>query len=226
MKKTSTPKVWATFFGDDPQLYKRLEKLSIIKTYDAKECILTQQEKNSDVFYMLQGNASAFSLSIDGKEVWLDTITPGSLFGEVAAIGNGSRSATIVANTKSKIARFKGDDFIELINDFGFVGLAVSKLLVLRIERTTRRMCELSALSAPSRIYIELLRLAKYDENYTTKNLTIGTIPPNTKIAVMVNSTRETVSRTLSDLERKNLITRKGAKIVINDPDTLINMIN
>lgn len=225
MKEDYSLEVWSSFFGQNTKLHQAIQKIAIIKNYDAKEFVLTQQEKSRDVFYLLEGQAKVFSLSIDGKEVWLDTIKPGSLFGEVAALGTGDRTATIITKTKSKIARFKGKDFINLIEEFGSVGIAVSKLLVERIERTTRRMCELSSLSAPGRIYTELLRLAEYEEDNPLKCYVIRIIPPNTKIAVSVNSTRETVSRTLSGLEKKGLIEREGTRVTLISPDAIMDMI-
>lgn len=218
--------VWSHFFGDDPILLAALNDMAEIKSYSPKECIFSQQDSSRDVFYMLKGRAKAVSLSVDGQEVWLETIEPGFLFGEVAALGVGNRTASIFAKSKAEVARFRGADFINLMERFGSIGVAVSRLLVKRIERTTIRMCELSSLSAPGRIYAELLRLAEYEEESNQGYCTIKIAPPNTEIAVLVNSTRETVSRTMSDLVKKGIITKKGARITIPSPDALMNMIS
>ena len=226
MKQKGTHPSWEIFFGKNPELLLKLAEISEINDYKPKECILSQQDKNRDFFYILEGQAKAFSLSSDGQEVWLDDIQTGFLLGEVAALGTGSRSATVVAKSKARVAKIKGIDFIELMKEYGSIGIAVSKLLVQRIEKTTIRMCELSSLSAGGRICAELLRLSDYEKVNMSQTCLINVIPPNTEIAVRVNSTRETVSRTMSDLETKGLIARQGAKVTIPSPDLLMDMIN
>jgi CRP/FNR family transcriptional regulator, cyclic AMP receptor protein len=225
MEFSFLPSVWSSFFGNDPELVSAVTKRAQISTYNSKQYILSQQDKSRDVFYMLLGRAKAMSLSADGREVWLDTINPGNLFGEVAALGSGSRTATVVAKTRSEVARIRGDDFLELMEEFGSIGVAVSKLLVRRIDRTTRRMCELSSLSTPGRVCAELLRMAEYKEAADNARRIIPTIPPNTEIAALVNASRESVSRTLSELEREGVIVRAGARIEIIAPDRLIEMV-
>lgn len=225
MKQDISTSVWSSFFGHNPDIISSLQASATLLEFNPKECILSQQDKSRDVYYMLKGKAKAVSISVEGQEVWLETIEPGSLFGEVSALGNGDRSATVIAKTKAQVAKFKGPDFLNLMEKHGSIGIAVSKLLVTRINRTTRRMCELSSLSAPGRIYAELLRLAEYDLEDKPNSCCIKIIPPNTEIATLVNSTRETVSRTLSELENDGLIERKGAKVIICSPDLLMDKI-
>ena len=41
------------------------------------------------------------------------------------------------------------------------------------------------------------------------------------ELAERVNSTRETVSRTVSELQKKGILAREPGAIIINDPDRL-----
>ena len=68
-----------------------------------------------------------------------------------------------------------------------------------------RRMVERTTLSATGRIYAELLRQANEADGRTIRPL-----PTMSELALIVQSTRETVSRTINDLERRGYIDRKS----------------
>ena len=88
-----------------------------------------------------------------------------------------------------------------------------------RIQHTSQRMFELSAWSATGRIYSELLRIATPGADGTA--LVIEPTPSMTELAARVNSTRETVSRTVNDLRRRGLLRKTNTGLELIDPGQL-----
>lgn len=111
-------------------------------------------------------------------------------------------------------------DFLALLEAYGCVGLAVSRMLLKQLRATAAKMVERSTLSAVGRIHAELLRLARLGDGRTLRPM-----PVLAALAVRVHSTRETVSRTLHALERRGIVRRDSDALVIVAPGRLEDMI-
>ncbi|MCG8506943.1 MAG: Crp/Fnr family transcriptional regulator [Sphingomonadales bacterium] len=209
------------FVGGDSGVLAAVQAAAKLRNFSAKQIIVGQDGADKDVFCLLKGQARAVVYSSEGHEIWLDDFGPGDLFGEMAALTDMHRSADIVAASNVAVAVFAARDFITLMEEFGEFGLAVSRRLVERIRHTTQRMFELSVLSAPGRVYAELLRAAEHGNLEGSEIREIRPVPQITELARRINSTRETVSRTINDLERRGLVIRERGAMTILAPKQL-----
>ncbi|WP_417485796.1 Crp/Fnr family transcriptional regulator [Maricaulis sp.] len=182
--------------------------------------IIAQDEADDRVFLLLKGKARVVLLSENGQEIWLDAFGSGAVFGELAALTGAPRISGIIAEDNCDLAIFDGTDFFGLMRRHGEIGLALARLLARRVQHTTQRMFELSALSAPGRIYAELLRMSRPVGLDRTARV-IQPAPSMKELAMRVNSTRETASRTINDLQRKGLLEKLNGRIELVDPDQL-----
>ncbi|GEQ99369.1 transcriptional regulator Crp [Iodidimonas gelatinilytica] len=201
--------------GSDARLKDDLISSMRIKRFSPRKTIVMHDETDNDVFLILKGRARADVVSVEGQDVWIDDLTPGDLFGEMAALGDMPRTAEIRAVTEVTVALYSAKVFIGLMQRHGNLGIIVSRRLIEHLRNTTRRMFELSALSAPGRIYAELLRLADFKEGELSQWGVIRPVPVISVLARRVNSTRETASRTINDLVRRGLIVKKSGYLLI-----------
>ncbi|OYU73927.1 MAG: hypothetical protein CFE32_19435 [Alphaproteobacteria bacterium PA3] len=107
-----------------------------------------------------------------------------------------------------------------LLESHPTLAMAVLRQVTARLSRTSRRMIERTTLSATGRIYAELLRQAGEGDGRT-----IRPVPTMTELALIVQSTRETVSRTINDLERRGFITRDKDALMIVAPHRVQELI-
>jgi CRP-like cAMP-binding protein len=214
------------FFGNNEDILKTVIASCSIKYFNASDTLLAQEDESNEVFCLMEGKVKALILSVEGHEIWLDDFGPGEIFGEMAAIGGFERTSNIVALTNVTVAVFPAEKFLALMRNYGSIGLAVSKILVKRIRTTTLRMFELSALSAPGRVYAELLRISEAFEDGGSEKRIIRPIPVASNFAKSVNSTRETVTRAINDLKKRGLISREGETLIILAPRKLGGLIN
>ncbi|UTW59329.1 Crp/Fnr family transcriptional regulator [Kordiimonas sp. SCSIO 12603] len=209
--------ILANFFGTSSAMLNDIEQKSTRMVFNPGETIFSQEEEGNTVFFVLTGKVKAVLYSNAGEEVWLDEFGSGTLFGEMAVLSAQSRTADIVASTRVELAAFSAACFLDLMENHGSVGLAVSKMLADRVHKTTQRMYELTAVSAKGRVHAELLRLARRQNN----QLLVENIPAYTVLAKRINSTRETVSRTVNELVRKGAVEKKGSDLIILDRSAL-----
>jgi len=208
----------------EPEARHALVAASDVQNIDGGATIIAQEEDEDQVFILLEGSVRVVLLSESGQEIWLDWFGPGAIFGELAALTGKPRTSEIVAETACRIAAFAGPQFFDLLRAHGSIGLALSRILATRIHHTTQRMFELSALSAPGRIYAELLRMSEPSAKEGNSR-TIQVAPSMTELARRVNTTRETTSRTVNDLERRGLLRRSNRSFELVDPDLLSRML-
>lgn len=210
------------FFGENPDTLADVLAAAKTLTFEPNAIIMGEEDPGKSVYYILAGKAKTVRYSTDGAEVWLDEIGPGALVGEMSALGASRRTATIVAATKVTVASFAENSFLSLMEKHGSIGLQVAKLLVSRVEKTTQRMFELAAFSSKGRVYAELLRQARPIEG--SPHSVIEKMPSMSAMARQLNNTRETVSRTINELEKEGFITRSGSELTILMPDALKDM--
>lgn len=77
----------------------------------------------------------------------LSTMRAGEVFGEVAVFGARRRTASVVAEEDSVCLALDADRFAELVRTHGAIGLAILKVLSLRLERATQREAALRSAS-------------------------------------------------------------------------------
>ena len=208
------------FFGEDPLVLQDLQVAGMNRNYREGALIVGEGDCSSTVFYLLRGTASALRYSVAGAEVFIDTFGPGDLIGEMAALGGGERTADIYAASDVELMAFSGAEFIGLMEKHGSIGLQVSRMLVARIRRTTRRMFEQTTLSSKGRVCAELMRLAEPGDGVDA--LTIGDMPSISEIAKRLGIARETVSRTVSELKGQSVVQVDGASLLISQPHLML----
>lgn len=190
-----------------------------VRTVASGSVIIAQDDDDDMVFIILDGEARVVLLSASGQEIWIDGLEPGAVLGELAVLTGQRRTSEIIAQQDCVLACYPAHEFLELSAAHGALGLALARLLARRVHHTTQRMFELSALSATGRVYAELLRISEPSDNGETRY--IRPKPTWTVLAQRVNTSRETASRTISDLEKRGLLRRVEGGFELVDPDQL-----
>lgn len=203
-------------FGCPPEVTERIGARASDRRFPARALILRQGDDGGETVLLVEGAAHALVYGADGQTVMLQAYGPGDLFGAVAQTGAEPHEADVIAIEDSRAAWFLAMDFLALIDSHASVGLAVSRQLLKQLRATTGRMVEQITLSAVGRIHAELLRLARLGDGST-----IRPAPVLSALAVRVHCTRETVSRTLSALERRGLVQREPDALVLTAPQRL-----
>jgi CRP/FNR family transcriptional regulator, cyclic AMP receptor protein len=188
--------------------------------HPAQATIFINGDDNEHACMLMAGRAQAVSYSATGQIILLYTYAPGDVFGEGAALGTGGVSGAgsqVITTSKSEIGHFSNAVFVALIEQYSAVALAVTRLLTQRLGQTTQRMIESATLSTPGRINAELLRQARLSAD----GKTIKPAPILSEFALLVQSTRESVSRTINQLEKRGIIQRSPEGLVIIAPHRL-----
>ena len=166
---------------------------------------------------MLEGSVKVTRLSKDGREVILAMLNEGDFFGEMSLLDGESRSANVIALEKTEVLTLDRRDFLDVVNDYPQIAVMLLKELAGRLRKSDRQIASLSLSDAEKRIALCIIRFA--DEQGVIQNgkVSIPKTPIQQDIANMAGTSRETVSRALSILEKEDLIARNGRELMILD---------
>jgi len=86
--------------------------------YDFGESIVRQGDPADAFYVLLSGRARVIKTTARGEEIVLNTLRPGSEFGEAALLSPAPRTATVRCSSIVEALRLGRDDFATLINEF------------------------------------------------------------------------------------------------------------
>jgi CRP/FNR family transcriptional regulator, cyclic AMP receptor protein len=195
------------------------------RRYAPREPIIEYSDSSNDVFFISAGEARASIHSIDGKVVTFCDLGPGEMFGEIAAIDGGPRSASIEARTSCLIASMSAATFRELQQSEPALAQALLRYFARKVRDLTTRVYEFSALAVSNRIQSEVLRLARLAARQG-RTARIDTAPTHAEIASRTSTHREAVTRELNRLSRLGVIEQQGRTLIVTDIDRLAAMVH
>ena len=213
--------------------YHRLDGIRLFKGFDAdwlrgieRQCrwrscardekILNRDHDDSDVYFVTKGSVLIVNFSQSGREIALARIAAGSYFGELAAIDGGLRSASVVALEPCVVGALKPAVFHDIVTHDPTLSARLMRRLARIIRTSDDRIMDLSTLGAHQRVYLELLRLSEADPD-DSKALIIGPMPAQKDIASQASTTRETVTRAISQLVADGIAERRKKVLYVHD---------
>ena len=195
-----------------------LEKISskmISRIYEKGKMILLEESEGETFFIILSGVVKVTRLSDDGREVILAILGESDFFGEMSLLDGEGRSANIVANEKSEVVTLSRRDFLDCLQKYPKIAIALLEELAVRLRKSDQHIESLSLSDSEQRIGITLIRLAEELGTIKQGDVNVKNLPFQQDLANMAGTSRETVSRTLKLLESKNLLKRDGRNLKI-----------
>jgi CRP/FNR family transcriptional regulator, cyclic AMP receptor protein len=216
---TSSP-----FFQGLPQTAIDLALTHLVtRTHPANQVILLENDWGGSVYFIAQGWVKIRTYNLEGKEVTLNILGKGELFGEMAALDEVPRSTDVITLTGTIIGSMPSQDFVKLLQTEPMAGVRLSQLMARRLRQVNRRL-RLRESDSQSRVADTLIFLAEGQGIKGDFGMEIP-ILPHRELSSLSGLARETVTRVLNRLEKKGLIKRDTDSICIPDLSALERMI-
>ncbi|HEY9701475.1 MAG TPA: Crp/Fnr family transcriptional regulator [Allocoleopsis sp.] len=196
----------------------------VTRTHPPNQVILLENDWGGSVYFIFNGWVKIRTYNIDGKEVTLNIIGRGELFGEMAALDEVPRSTDVITLTSTTIGSMPSQDFRQLIYNEPMAGVKLAQLMARRLRQVNRRL-RLREADSLSRVADTLLFLAEGQGKKGNLGMEIPNLP-HRELSSLSGLARETVTRVLTRLEKKGLIIKEDDKIVVPDLNALEKTIN
>jgi CRP/FNR family transcriptional regulator, cyclic AMP receptor protein len=206
--------------GCDPRRLAQLAQSLRLRFFTKGETVLAHGEPGQDLYLLLSGQLLANRYSIDGQEVGYRRLVAPTHFGELAALDGGQRSINVTAATDARVATMSQADFVALLE--AEPGLARQLLIELagRVRELSDRLFEAGTVDTRGRVAAQIVRIA-VAAGATEDGVELFPAPTHAELAAMVGGTRETVTRSLSQLADAGVLVKEGRRIVIRQFDAL-----
>ena len=190
----------------------------------AEREVLFQAGDVADGCYRLdQGLLKVSIASPQGDERILTILGPGSIVGELAIIDGLPRSATVVAVRDCQLSFISREAFLGCLREYPEIYGDLVSTLVSRLREADEAMAAASFLTVKARVARALLELAEHLGRETESGrIVILHKIRQSDIAAMAGVARENVSRTLTELKRRGLISQSTSYYFINDTRKLL----
>ena len=194
---------------------EQISKIGIRKTFKKDSVVLFEHETGSALFVIVEGKVKISRVSDDGREVILTILNDSDFFGEMAILDGLSRSANVTAMEDSELYIIQRNDFIGLLQTHPEISIALLKELTQRMRGADLKIKSLSLKDAEGKVATVILQLADDIGKIKNGTVEIEKLPLQHDLANMAGTSRETISRTLHSLVKKELIDLKGSKLRI-----------
>jgi CRP/FNR family transcriptional regulator, cyclic AMP receptor protein len=194
---------------------EQISKIGIRKEFKKDSVVLFEHETGSALFVIVEGKVKISRVSDDGREVILTILNESDFFGEMAIIDGLSRSANVTAMEDSELFIIQRNDFIALLQTHPEISISLLKELTSRMRAADLKIKSLSLKDAEGKVATVILQLADDIGKIKNGTVEIEKLPLQHDLANMAGTSRETISRTLHSLVKKELIDLKGSKLKI-----------
>jgi len=177
-----------------------------------REMVLSKEKSSPSLMFLLDGRLQAIDFTLDGREVGLHFIEEGQYFGEISVIDGLPSPEVIIANKKSQVVMVPAREVRGLIFANPPAIEAMTSGLTERIRSQASLRQILGIISPLQRICALLQTLSKDGKNPEV----IANAPTHQEIAIMVNLTRETVTRAFQVLQSQGALARDGDDLKID----------
>lgn len=205
-------------FTDLPDsVLNSLSAVTVARSYSSGETLFMQKEPVQGFYVILEGEIKVSRYGPDGREQVLHILSAGETCGEAAVFKGQKYPATAEALSELKTLFISREDFIDLGRRQSELLLNMLAVMTLRLRHFVNLVDDLSLKEVSSRLAKYLLTLSRRQggrseiEIETTKST----------IASRIGTVSETLSRTLTRMQKKGLIDVRGKQITLLDLDAL-----
>jgi CRP-like cAMP-binding protein len=207
-----------SIFADlDAAAVAALERLAELREYPAGAVIVSQEDRGDALFVLVKGKAKVVLYGDSGREIILSIFkSPGDFFGEMSLLDDQPRSATVIADEPSRLLVLSRRDFQAHIERHPRTALRVLQELSRRLRRADAVIGNLALLDVYGRLAGKLRELAATEGEETADGIVVRQRPTQSEIAAMIGTSRETVSRALSEFARRGWLSMTGKRLVLS----------
>ena len=203
------------FVGLSPESLDRVTSHAVTLTHPANRAILLENDWGGSVYFILDGWVKIRTYDRSGKEVTLNIVGKGEIVGEMAALEEVPRSTDAITLTTATISSIPAQDFVNLLKSEPLAGIRLSQLMAKRLRQLNRRLL-LREADSLSRVADTILFLAEVQGQKGSQGTIIPNLP-HRELSSISGLARETVTRSLTKLQKKGLIQRQQESLCIPD---------
>ena len=211
-------KTFKIFEGLDDGDLDDLCSRSQVRRYSRRSVVLNAGQDQNQICLLFEGRLQGIDFTIDGKEVGLYFVEPGDYCGELSVFDRGPQPEHVIALNSTVVVLISAETIRNVAMRNPQIMLKLGTKLTSRIRQMTSQRSLLSLHSIPQRVCNQVWMLIRETDTGESGPASISNLPTHMELAIMLNLSRETVTRVFQQLQRQKLVSRKGPnELLIHD---------
>jgi CRP-like cAMP-binding protein len=205
------------FRGVAPAALERLGSHIKRRTVARGTTLFSKGDPGSGLLGVLAGSVKISVPSADGRDIVLNIIHEGEIFGEIALLDGHPRTADATTITDCELIVIERRDFIPFLRSEPDLAMQIMTVLCSRLRRTSEQVQDLTFLSLPILLAKTLLRLSADQGAGARPKLSIT----QREISEMIGRSRESTNKQLRSWVKQGWIALQRGSITLLRPDAL-----
>ena len=212
------------FYRDVPgAVIERLASHARLTSYPAGRQIFRKGDEGVGLLAVISGLVKISVPSGDGKEVVLNLIGQNEIFGEIALLDGGPRTADAAAVTKCQLLALDRRDFVSVLSEEPSLAVRLLALVSRRLRQTSEQVEDMTFSDPQTRLAKALLRLADVQGVIRTDNPRIEITQK--ELGRTIGLSRESTNKWLRDWEDAGRIVIEKGACIIKDRGFLASLV-
>lgn len=190
--------------------------LVALRSYRSGDFVFSQGEPGDALFFVVAGRVKISVIASDGREKIIKVMEAGNVFGEVVLFDPGPYPASAQAMDDCQVGALRNEDLYGLLRSQVDLAISLLQLLAKRLKMTQRQLQDLALRDVYTRVAQLLLELAEGEG----VKLPCGAVQltlrlTREELAQMAATSRETLTRMLSELRQQGIIKVDRNQVVV-----------
>ena len=188
---------------------------SRVRAFRRGQVVCTAGDRGDTVIVVLSGRLKVVVRSADGSELTLTVIQPGGVFGELAAVDGGPRSADAETLEESRLLMIPRDMVQDICARVPAAALALARSVAATLRRLTESAGDLVFLDLPRRVAKVLLSQPPDEDGLIRLKMS------QEQVAHQAAGTRQSVNAALRGFERRGWIEVQDRAVTVKKAEAL-----
>jgi CRP/FNR family transcriptional regulator, cyclic AMP receptor protein len=205
------------FFGSlDRDLRLAVAQRMHAAGFEPGQTIFTRGDAGLDVYLVVKGRVRLSVFSLDGRLLSFKHADAGDIFGEIAALDGGPRTADAIALTRVEAMTLAQEQLNKLIATNARVARAAIACLCRRLRDTSEQVEAIALHSVEVRLARYLLTRLKLREGGEPPDGSLDLGMSQSELASLIGASRQKVNAALALLEGAGTIKRARGRVACN----------
>lgn len=196
---------------------EELVALARVEHFAAGAAIFNKGDPGDKFYAILRGRVGINTVSREGKEIFLNILNPGDVFGEIALLDGKERTAGAVAMEPTKLSAIGRADFLPFLERHPGLCIRLMAVLCERLRWTSGIIEDTIFLDIPRRLAKRLLNLVHRHGEAVEGGVRIRIKLSQEDLGHMLGATRESVNKGVKSLQQSGAIIYEDGFMVIQD---------
>jgi len=203
-----------------PEELDPVASVAVPRSFPKGVRVLREGDATDACYIVRSGDLRVTREHPDGRAIALATLGPGDIFGELAMLDGGTRSASVETLSESELLALPASDMRRVVAEHGEIAAKLIVALTRRLRETNERVARQSFQTVPSRVAGVLLQLIA-EEAAPEGRLGVTVRMNQADLAQLAGTSRESVSRFLATLERAGVVQVGRGRVTVVEPRRL-----